>query len=66
VVESRDLNFLYGSFFAIKESAEESLKYRIPRAVEDYLPNIKQIAEDWMRWIDEVREEAKERDGRGG
>ena len=57
VVESRDLNFLYGSFFAIKESAEQCLNYRIPKGVEDYLLNIVQIAEDWMRWIDEVRKE---------
>jgi len=65
MVESRDINLLYGSFSAIRESAEECLKYRIPRGVEDYLLNIKQIAEDWMRWIEEAKKEMGERDEHG-
>jgi len=38
---------------------------RIPRGVEDYLLNIKQIAEDWMRWIEEAKKEMGEREEHG-
>ena len=54
---------LQAAFISIRESALESMNYRIPKAVEDYLVGIIQTCNDWLAWIDQVAEYEKERGG---